>query len=122
MEHTKIFKADSGAVCEMEDGSKKQMSGEEYVSMNFWGFGQDLFGHLATQFDEFLKTKGNDLKSEFYIPTVVDRLINNGSASVKVLRTEDRWFGVTYKEDKEYAQGSIAKLIANGVYPNNLWG
>ena len=121
VEHTKTERQGQGGVCEMEDGSKKQMTGDEVVSMNFWGFQPSLFDFLKVYFKEFLEKRGSELKSEFYIPFVVDRLINEGKITVDVLKTDDRWFGVTYKEDKAFAQESVNKLIESGVYPENLW-
>ena len=64
----------------------------------------------------------NEIKQEYLLPSVVDQMIQSGKATVKVLETQDKWFGVTYKEDKESVVASIKKLIADGVYPTNLWG
>ncbi|MFI4912500.1 MAG: NDP-sugar synthase [Sedimentisphaeraceae bacterium JB056] len=121
VEHTKIVKDGSKIYNINDDETKKPMNADDIASMNFWGFGPDIFEHIKEQFAEFLNEKGKELKSEFYIPFVVDRLINEGKATVKVLPTESHWFGVTYKEDKEAVQQSIAKLIADGLYPEKLW-
>jgi hypothetical protein len=120
-EHTKIVKENGEIYNINDDGTKKKMNADDIASMNFWGFNTDIFGHIEKQFAEFLAEKGNELKSEFYIPFVVDRLINEGKASVKVLPTESSWFGVTYKEDKEAVAANISKLVSSGVYPEKLW-
>jgi NDP-sugar pyrophosphorylase family protein len=105
-----------------DDGRQQQtLSGDEVVSMNLWGFQPDIFKHLQKQFGEFLVEHGKEQKSEFYIPSVVDRLVASKQKKVKVLHTEDSWFGVTYKQDKEIAQKSIQHLIERGFYPHKLW-
>ena len=76
---------------------------------------------MGAMFEEFLKERGTELKSEFYIPFVVAEMIHNGKANVKVLRSADSWFGVTYREDKPRVQADIKALIAKGVYPENLF-
>ena len=120
-ERTKIGRNGTGAVFTDEAGQQQELSGDEIVSMNFWGFEPDIFEHLQKQFNEFLARHGSEQKSELYIPSVVDRLVNSGQKNVKVLHTPDRWFGVTYKQDKEIAQKSIRHLIEQGVYPHKLW-
>ena len=94
---------------------------ETIVSMNFWGFTPSFFAHLSQQFASFIQLNYNQLKAEFYIPTVVDNLIKSGEAQVKVLKSADQWFGVTYKEDKPIVIQKINQLIKNGAYPANLW-
>jgi hypothetical protein len=76
---------------------------------------------LQAKFVEFLQTKGGDLKSECYIPSTVNDLVAAGQARVKVLRTDDSWFGVTYREDRARVVDSVRQLIARGVYPERLW-
>ena len=120
-ETTEITKAGDGAVFVDENGDEKKLTGDEIVSMNLWGFGPDIFEHLQGQFKNFLDEHGNELKSEFYIPTVVDRLISSGEKKVSVLHSHEKWFGITYKEDKEFAKARIEELIAQGVYPQKLW-
>ena len=90
---------------------------QSIVSMNFWGFTPGVFSQLETQFTQFLKQYGQELKSEFYIPFVVSEIISEGETNVKVLKSEYQWFGVTYKEDKEKAISSINTLVQQGVYP-----
>ena len=91
------------------------------VSMNMWGFTSELLGELDTGFKKFLSQYGNELKSEYLLPEVVGDLIDEGKADVKVLRTNDKWFGVTYKEDKEKVVESINKLVDKGLYPEKLF-
>ena len=102
-------------------GQITKLTGEEAVSMNFWGFTPALFPQLRTQFDVFLKQSGTELKSECYIPSTVNDLVVTGQAKVKVLRTNDSWFGVTYREDRPQVVESIRQLIAQGKYPEKLW-
>lgn len=93
------------------------------VSMNMWGLTPQFFDELEPRFEDFLKGLAeDDVKSEFLLPKVVDELIHEGIAEVKVLETDGRWFGVTYKEDKPSVVNSIKKLIEKGTYPKNLWG
>jgi hypothetical protein len=97
------------------------LSGDELVSMNFWGFTPALFPQLRERFDEFLRRNGRELKSECFIPTTVNELMASGTARVKVLRTPASWFGVTYKEDKPRIAAGIRHLIDCGDYPEKLW-
>jgi len=103
------------------EGKITQLSGEESVSMNFWGFTPALFPQIQTKFVEFLKKSGAEMKSECYIPSTVNDLVVAGQAKVKVLRTNDSWFGVTYREDRPMVVESIRKLITRGDYPEKLW-
>ena len=104
------------------EGNITRLTGDEAVSMNFWGFTPAVFPQLKTKFTEFLKKSGGELKSECYIPSTVNDLVIAGQAKVKVLRTNDSWFGVTYREDRPMVVESIRKLIARGDYPEKLWG
>lgn len=119
-EMTRIFKTPTGAE-NRETEPALALTGEEVVSMNFFGFTPDFFGHLRAAFVEFLKSSAGDLKAECYVPKVVDELIQSGKADVKVLESNDSWFGVTYPEDKADVVASIQALVAGGHYPNNLW-
>ncbi|WP_439184975.1 nucleotidyltransferase family protein [Carboxylicivirga taeanensis] len=104
-----------------EEASKTELTGQEAVSMNFWAFKPEYFQHLEAAFVEFLKEKGTEMKSEFYFNAVVDALIKKGEVSTKVIRTDSKWFGVTYKEDKPMVQEKLNQLIADGKYPEKLW-
>lgn len=104
-----------------EEDSKTELTGTEAVSMNFWAFKPNYFKKLESAFLDFLKEKGQEMKSEFYFNAVVDQLIKKGEASTKVIRTDSKWFGVTYKEDKPMVQQKIDELISSGIYPEKLW-
>lgn len=102
------------------DGSRQDIADGSLVSMNFWAFGPDFFLRLEEAFTDFLEKSGTQLKSECYIPTVVDDLIRSAKGACPVLRTSSQWFGVTYPQDKPFVVESIAKLIAAGEYPSPL--
>ena len=91
------------------------------VSMNLWGFTPDFFVHSQKEFKRFLDLFSNDNKREFYIPNVVDFLINNGKASVRVLTTDSRWFGVTYADDRQNVCDNLKALHSDGTYPESLF-
>lgn len=92
------------------------------VSMNMWGFTPDFLDVLSKGFPEFLRQiQPGDMKAEYLLPTIVDQMIQNGQAEVSVLTTHDKWFGVTYQEDKEIVIRSFQELIRAGVYPENLY-
>ena len=122
VETTAIARDGDGARYVGDDGVEHVLTGDEVVSMNLWGFHQSIFEHLSSQFSDFLRDRANDPKAEIFIPTVVDSLIKSEQVSVKVLPTHDSWFGVTYRQDREIAERSIAALIEEGVYPQRLWG
>lgn len=121
VERTNIVKKDGGAQATLENGDKLDLTGDEVVSMNFWGFTPSLFDHLQILFTEFLKERGEELKSEFYIPSVVAQLIDEGKAKSEVLTSTDSWFGVTYPDDKEKVVNSVRELVENGSYPVKLF-
>ncbi len=122
VERTAIaYDADHNIKFKDENGDEQSLEPNVPVSMNFWGFGPDLFGYLESQFTDFIKARGNEMKSEFYIPTVVSTLIDEGSKQVKVLDTESQWFGVTYPEDRPTVVANLAKLHADGAYPDKMF-
>ena len=98
------------------------LNGSEPVSVNMWGFTPVIFGYLQEMFVDFLAHRGNELKSEFLIPSVINDLIQSGKESVHVLYSNAPWFGVTYKEDKPYVVDQIQKLINDDFYPRKLFG
>lgn len=102
------------------NGERKEVCQNSPVSMNFWAFTPDFYQHLETEFSGFLKDFGHVVKSECYIPTVVDALISQGKADCAVLNTTSHWFGVTYPEDKQHVVASIRQLIETGEYPADL--
>lgn len=105
-----------------EKGNPVLISPDQHVSMNMWGFPPSLLEELEQGFPVFLSSlKEGDVKSEYLIPKVVDQLIKAGKANVTVLETRDKWFGVTYKEDKQAVVEAIGRLILSGVYPEKLF-
>ncbi len=124
-ERTHIEKDGDAAKFTEDDGETwVSLTGNEPVSMNFWGFGTSVLPELKKAFSEFLSelpNNANPLKAECYLPGVIDSLIREGKATAEVLRSSDRWFGVTYKEDKPVVTASIQKLKDAGVYPEKLW-
>ena len=119
-ECTSIAKLDQGAVYQL-NGKDQHLSGDEAVSMNFWGFTPAIFDQLEKDLKLFLKEHGSEEKSELYIPSVVDACIQNGKAEVKVLRSSSTWFGVTYPQDKPLVQEAMLQLKEKGEYPDHLW-
>jgi len=98
-----------------------KLDGSEPVSMNVWGFTPVLFKYLKDMFVEFLHDEGNELRSEYLIPSIVNDLIKSGREDVHVLRSASSWFGVTYKDDRPFVMGEIQKLIDRGTYPKQLF-
>ena len=120
-ELTAIEKQPGGARNKEPDGSFRNLTGREIVSMNCWGFTLGLFEGLRRQFGEFLDRDQANLKAEFYLPTAVNVLINAGQARVQVLPTPSHWFGVTYRADRPVVVESIRALVRAGEYPERLW-
>ena len=104
-----------------ENGQEQTLPEGTLVSMNLFGFTPDYFTHSEEYFKEYLKENINSPKAEFFIPTMVNKLISEGAATMKVLETSARWFGVTYKEDRPAVVARIEALVAQGEYPANLW-
>lgn len=117
----KNIKEDNGKVVGFKDDQQVEFSGQEIVSMNMWGFTLDIFEYLESFFRDFLEKNINKEKSEFYIPFVIDELIKSNEVQVKVLKTNDSWFGITYKEDKKDVIRKINELVEKGVYPEKLF-
>lgn len=122
-ETTGIMMGEDGKIkCDLPD-VQEWISPEDKVSMNMWAAYPEFLEFLAEDFKTFLsEVEEGDLKKEYLLPNIVDKLLKEGRANVKVLETQDRWFGVTYQEDKEAVQKAFAELIKEGVYPANLWG
>lgn len=123
VERTKIIKGENTALYTEDDNSWEKLSLDAIVSMNMWGFMPSIFQNIEVDFKSFLSKElvDNPLKAEFYIPKVVNNLLMNKKAQVKVMLSTEKWYGVTYKEDKENVRSAIAKLVNKGVYPKNLW-
>jgi len=121
-ERIKIEKENNKIIFTDEDGTKTRLTGSEIVSMNFWGFNTSVFDYLNKHFIKFMTENSNDPKAEFFIPDLIANLIKKNTAKVKVLHTDESWFGVTYREDKPVVINCIRKLVSKGVYPSKLWG
>jgi dTDP-glucose pyrophosphorylase len=106
---------------ENKQNDKFTLELDALTSMNFFGFTPTLFGKLQKGFESFLRREGGEMKSEYLIPTIVNDLIAAGECRMKVLSSEDSWFGVTYTEDKPRVQESIRKLVESGAYPSPLF-
>lgn len=104
-----------------ENGKQQEINPDTPVSMNMWGFTTDYFEYSENFFIEFLKENIDNLKSEYFIPTVVNRLITTGEATVKVMETNSKWFGVTYPEDRPAVVEKLADLHKEGAYPDRLF-
>lgn len=114
----KITVDTNGLISDSESGT---LDPEALVSMNMWGFRSDIFEGMARDFDEFLRgIPEGELKAEYALPTMVDKMINRGSLCVRALDTNAVWFGVTYREDRDYVAAELAKLHDSGDYPEKL--
>ncbi|MCF8304694.1 MAG: nucleotidyltransferase [Bacteroidales bacterium] len=121
VERYKIRRED-GAIKYLDDEGKEGTLDENtLVSMNFWGFQPFFFEYAGKEFNDFMKENHDKPKAEFLIPTVINKMIEEGRITVKVLESTQQWFGVTYKEDKQQTEANIRRLIRQGVYPENLW-
>ena len=104
-----------------EKGEKRDISPDDIVSMNMWGLTPKFLDILEEGFPKFLNNMTNELKNEYLLPTSIDEAIKEGKVSVEVLKSHDKWFGVTYKEDKDIVVKSIRALVDNGVYPEKIF-
>ena len=109
-----------------EDGGETwtSLDPESVVSMNLWGFPASMIGEMEQRFAAFLEKtlQENPLKGEYYLPSVVNQLLEEGKVQVEVLRSHDKWYGVTYREDKPVVQAALARMAEEGVYPSPLFG
>lgn len=123
-ERTHIEQRDMVVQFTEDDGQTwEDIAADSIVSMNMFGFTASMLKELECRFPEFLEKglKENPMKCEYFLPSVVSDLIEEDKADVKVLRSEDRWYGITYKEDKEAVVSAVQKLKDTGVYPQHLW-
>ena len=123
-ERTKIRRAGDEAEYTEDDGNTwSHLPGNAATSMNFWCFAEDFMGRIGAHFERFLKEEvaKNPLKSECYLPTVVSALLSEGKCDVQVIKTSDKWHGVTYKEDKPALTEAIREMKRDGLYPQSLW-
>ena len=121
VEVLKITKTTDGAKAPATDGSESVFSGDEIVSMNLFGFKPSSFDILNEDFRDFITKHGSDPKSELLIPATLDRYIKKGDIRIKVLMSNERWFGVTYREDKPFVVESVREMINRGVYPESIY-
>lgn len=117
-----IMKTEDGAAVKQADGTLVPIDPESKVSMNLWGLAPEFISYLGEEFKTFLANLApDDIKSEYLLPTIINDAIQKGDVKVKLLPVYDKWFGVTYKEDKPVVVESFKKLIADGVYPEKLF-
>jgi UTP-glucose-1-phosphate uridylyltransferase len=121
VERTHIERKDGRILFLDEQNRENVLAGKEIVSMNFWGFTPAVLPYFNDLFRNFLTQRGNELKSEFYIPLAVNLLIESGTIEVKVLESNARWFGVTYQADRPHVQERINELYLQGAYPQIMW-
>ncbi|MEM8584369.1 MAG: sugar phosphate nucleotidyltransferase [Bacteroidota bacterium] len=121
-ERLKIERIDGEVSYLGEDGHRYGLKDKDVVSMNFWGFHPSVFDRTKKDFEAFAQASEGQPRAEMLIPKVVDDMINDGSARVKVLVSEDRWYGVTYQEDKERVQKAFALMVEQQTYPSPLFG
>ncbi len=120
-ERTKIIKSDDEVQYTENDKDWIPLPPDSTVSMNMWGFTPSFMNELSNRFPRFLEENISIPKSEFFIPSVVNDLLRENKASVTILPTREKWFGVTYREDRPAVKNAIQNLVTSGVYPDNLW-
>lgn len=117
-----VVRTDSGAAVRLENGDLQPLDAGSLVSMNMWGLTPDFMKYLEQGFADFLRQlPEGDLKSEYLLPEVVDRLLQKGLLQVDVLKSGDSWFGVTYQEDRAIVEAAFRRLTEQGVYPEDLY-
>jgi dTDP-glucose pyrophosphorylase len=120
VERTKIV-IEGDKINYYDEGKAYELSENTLVSMNFWGFHPDFFKDLEEHFVNFAKTHKDNPRSEFYIPLIINELVQEGKVKVEVLKSTEQWYGVTYAEDKPKVQTAITGMIVQGLYENPLW-
>ena len=121
VERTKIQRFGPAVRFSEDDETWTDIDAGSIVSMNFWGLTPSIFVELEARFPAFLQANTENLKAEFFIPTVINDLVQEGRARVKILPTTDSWFGVTYQQDKPRLKQEIGNKVAAGLYPEKLW-
>ena len=120
-ETLKIQLFPDGSIADVADGERKELSPDTVVSMNFWGFMPSIFDGYAAYFEHFLReVAGDNIKAECLLPNMVGELLKKGELEVSVLHSRDRWFGMTYHEDRESVAAELKRLHENGTYPKTL--
>ncbi len=120
-ERTAIQRNTDGQIVFEENGKEFPLEDNMPVSMNFWGFHPSIFKSIEAKFSEFITEQGMELKSEFYIPLVVDDLRDENKMTAMIIPTDSEWFGVTYQADRQPTVDKLHNLVAKGVYPKDLW-
>lgn len=121
VETRQISKTHDGATAPGPDGKVLNFTGNEIVSMNLWGFKPSCYEFLGKEFRNFIDRSGMDPKSELDIPTSVDKFVKNGEIKIKILMSNEKWFGVTYRDDKPFVVESIRNMIRKGIYPVRIY-
>ena len=116
-----IEKRKDGIFAPDSDGNIQKFTGNEVVSMNLWGFKTSCYSFLDKEFRSFIKTNYSNLKAELDIPTSVDKFVKNGEITIQILMSHERWFGVTYREDKPFVVENIRRMVDKGLYPERLF-
>lgn len=120
-EHKKITQNGNQITGEAEGIGQVVFTGKESVSMNLMGFMPSMFDHLKEQFVKFLDKSSENINTEFYLPFAMNEVVRSGKARVKVMHTKEKWFGVTYREDRKMVMNNLRKLVKQGAYPSDLW-
>ena len=107
---------------EDDNGNRLEIGEDSIVSMNMWGFMPSLFDYLEEGLKKFLEENKSSLKAEYFLPNLIDELIRTGKVNLPVLQTDEKWFGMTYQEDREMVTARLAELVNAGVYPTPVWG
>lgn len=115
------IKKENGAISYLENGERFPLQAGDLVSMNYFGFHPAIFPHLRSQFKEFVENNRENPTAEFFIPLIVNRLVQSGEISMVVIPSDDQWYGVTYQEDKPIVKAAFADLTKQEVYPPALW-
>jgi choline kinase len=121
-EKTDIQKIHGKLMCDLEASDPLTLSGEELVSMNFWGFTPEIFRLLDEEIGPWFRENGKDMKTEFLLPKTIGALVKQNKIRIQVLDSEDEWIGVTYAEDKAPTKRKLTELRDSGRYPKGLWG
>lgn len=121
VERTEVKRVPEGIVCKGEDTEWMLLPEDSMASMNFWGFTPSVFNYSRDCFKEFIAKSAEDLKAELYIPSVINKIVQEGLVNVKLIRTSANWFGFTYREEKETVIKNIRVLVDEGNYPESLW-
>lgn len=116
-----IEKRPDGIFAPDQNGRLQRFTGNEIVSMNLWGFKPSCYNILEDEFRIFINTKATDPKAELDIPTSVDKFVKNGEITIQILMSNEKWYGVTYREDKPFVVDGIKKMVRKGIYPSKLF-